>query len=81
MPANDTYNFANATYNLEHQRTILQIQQSKLNITKIGPESPIFAHVMNELKHTNEFLGTTKMVSDMLHNKMDISEMDQGMLV
>ena len=26
--------------------------------TKIDTESAIFAHVMNELKHANEFLGT-----------------------
>ena len=38
---------------------ILQIQHSKLDATKIDTESAIFAHVMNELRHTNGFLDTT----------------------
>ena len=60
-------------HNLGHKLMILPIQHSKLNASKIGSESAIFAHIMNELKHTNGFLDTTLMVSDMLHNKMDIS--------
>ena len=47
---------ANATHNLEHKWMILQIQHSKLDVTKIDTESAIFAHVMNELKQTNGFL-------------------------
>ena len=45
--------------NLDHKLMILQIQHSKLDATKIDTESTIFAHVMNELKHTNAFLDTT----------------------
>ena len=33
----------------------LRIQHSKLDATKIDTESAIFAHVMNELKHTMDF--------------------------
>ena len=50
------YNSANATYNLQHKWMIIQIQHSKLDATKIDTESAIFAHVVNELKHTNGFL-------------------------
>ena len=40
---------------------------------KIDTESAILAHIMNELKHTKGFLDTILMLSDMLHNQMDIS--------
>ena len=46
-------------HNFEHECMILAIQHSKLDAAKIYTECAIFANVMNEFKHANNFLDTT----------------------
>ena len=55
----------------------LPISRGQHDTTK--SDSTIVAIVMNELMHANGFLDT-KMLSDMLRVKVDISQMDRDML-
>ena len=56
---------------------ILQIQHSKLDATKIDTESAIFAHIINELKHTN-FVLISPRCKDDAQKKSDQNILENG---